>query len=116
MAEEWDGRGWSGKPLDGKSKHSSRSIADIKQSYPITQVLSVLSGGRFRLPSDSGGGWVAVHCPFHPDSNASASINVGLGRFRCHSCDTAGDALDVVQEVLGLGTVQEARDWIISNS
>lgn len=113
MAEEWDGRGWSGKPLDGKHK---RSISDVKREVPITKVLSLLSSGRFTAPVHDDGGWISVRCPFHKDSQASASLNVGRGRFKCHGCDVSGDSLDIVQEVKGLATVGEARDWIISNS
>jgi DNA primase len=112
MAEEWDGRGWS----DKSGVRSKRSIRDIKREYPITRVLDMLTSGRFKLPLHSDGGWVSVRCPFHGDSQASASVNVGRGRFNCHGCNVSGDALDIVQEVKGLGTVQEARDWIISNS
>ena len=42
-------------------------------------------------------GWVAVKCPFHGDSNASASVNSEFGKFNCHGCDVHGDAWDLIQ-------------------
>jgi DNA primase len=41
-------------------------------------------------------GWVAIRCPFHGDSNASASVNADFGKFNCHGCDVHGDAWDLI--------------------
>jgi DNA primase len=43
-------------------------------------------------------GWAAMKCPYHDDSDASASVNVTEGRFRCHACGVAGDAWDLICE------------------
>lgn len=48
-------------------------------------------------------GWRPLKCPFHPDRNASASVNLNLGGFRCHACGVHGDALKIIQEQEGLG-------------
>lgn len=43
-------------------------------------------------------GWAAVHCPFHADRNASASVHAGYGKYNCHSCGMRGDAWDLIRE------------------
>lgn len=48
-------------------------------------------------------GWRPVKCPFHDDRNASASVNLNLGGFRCHACGIHGDAIKLIQEREGLG-------------
>ena len=48
-------------------------------------------------------GWRPLKCPFHEDRNASASVNLNLGGFRCHACGVSGDALKIVMEQEGLG-------------
>lgn len=50
----------------------------------------------------TGTGWVRMRCPFHQDRTASASVNHDIGRFKCFSCDTTGDGLDLIQQRLGL--------------
>lgn len=55
--------------------------------------------------------WEKAHCPFHKDSKASASVNWGKSRFRCHACDISGDAIDLVMEQENL-QFREAMEWI----
>lgn len=43
-------------------------------------------------------GWIPVCCPFHGDTNASASVNPDYGKFYCHGCEVRGDAWDLIQE------------------
>jgi DNA primase len=47
-------------------------------------------------------GWRPVRCPFHDDRNASASVNLNLGGFRCHACDVKGDAVSLIKQREGL--------------
>lgn len=57
--------------------------------------------------------WEKARCPFHKDRKASASLNWGKSRFRCHACDIGGDAIDIVMEQEGLD-FRAAMDWIMS--
>lgn len=57
--------------------------------------------------------WQKAHCPFHKDKKASASVNWGRSRFRCHACDIGGDAIDIVMEQESL-QFREAMEWIMS--
>lgn len=43
-------------------------------------------------------GWASVKCPIHGDRNASASVNVEIGKFHCHACGFKGDVYDIIQE------------------
>lgn len=55
--------------------------------------------------------WEKAHCPFHKDTKASASVNWGKSRFRCHACDISGDAIDFVMEQENLA-FRDAMEWI----
>lgn len=48
-------------------------------------------------------GWRPLRCPYHDDKQASASVNLNLGGFRCHACGMRGDALKLIQEKEGVG-------------
>ena len=37
-----------------------------------------------------------VKCPFHPDSHASASVNLSEGLFNCFGCEIKGDAITLL--------------------
>ena len=62
-------------------------------------------------------GWSAMRCPYHGDTDASASVNIAEGRFRCHACGVAGDAWDLIcehdrvtlKEALNAGRYQAAE-------
>jgi DNA primase len=41
-------------------------------------------------------GWRSVRCPFHDDTNASASANVSVGAFACHACGVQGDSWSLI--------------------
>lgn len=51
-------------------------------------------------------GWQAVHCfgrgHLSGDRRPSASVNLGIGYYRCHGCDLAGDAVALVMQEEGL--------------
>ena len=52
-------------------------------------------GADYNLPVQ---GWKSIRCPFHEDRKPSASVS--LTRFKCHSCDMSGDAVDLVMKEL----------------
>jgi DNA primase len=62
-----------------------------------------------KVPS-RGGGWRKMRCPFHDDSNASASINFDANRFKCFGCGVSGDTYDLIQHDKG-GTLSEAIEF-----
>ena len=62
-----------------------------------------------RLPAE-GSGWRKMKCPFHDDSNASASINYDANRFKCFGCGAGGDIYDLIQHERG-GTLVEAIEF-----
>lgn len=52
-------------------------------------------------------GWQKVHCPnkaAHPqgDRNPSCSVNLGIGRVKCHSCELRGDWAGVMYQIEGV--------------
>lgn len=55
--------------------------------------------------------WLSMRCPFHQDSHPSASVNFRVNKFKCHSCDVHGDAIDIVmgKECLSF---KDALTWI----
>lgn len=77
----------------------------------IEQVL--IHYGATRVPS--GYGWKSMRCPFkqfHTDSRASAAVNHDKNKFRCHACGTAGDPIDIIRKLEGIGfkeAVEQAR-------
>lgn len=50
--------------------------------------------GADRVPESRGDGWRAMRCPFHDDSQASASVS-DTG-FNCHACGVKGDAIGLI--------------------
>lgn len=63
----------------------------------------VLEHYEFDLTRVSPVGWRPVKCRFHEDRQASASVNLNLGGFRCHACGVSGDALKLLMEREGIG-------------
>jgi DNA primase len=54
-----------------------------------------------------------MRCPFHDDKQASASVNLAKGAFRCHGCDAKGDAIGLIKTREGLdyqGAIQFAEE------
>lgn len=41
-------------------------------------------------------------CPFHDDHNASLSVNIESGLYRCFSCDAKGDVFTFYQKLKGV--------------
>jgi len=71
---------------------------DASDELTIAAVLRYY--GASRIPQ--GVGWKSMKCPFkqfHTDSRASASVNTGTNKFRCHACGTAGDPIDIIRKL-----------------
>ena len=59
----------------------------------------------------AGSGWVDAKCPFHDDSRASLSVNLGHGGFTCHACGASGgDVLDFHRKLNGLAFEEAAKE------
>jgi len=72
----------------------------IRDANPLSSIV----GASLKL-SRAGNEWKGC-CPFHEDRSPSFTIFAGDRRFHCFGCGAAGDVLDYVQRVHGVG----ARD------
>ncbi|ASR77202.1 DNA primase [Mycobacterium phage MyraDee] len=48
-------------------------------------------------PKDTGREWISCLCPFHGDSNKSASVSFKNDAFRCFACPVKGDAIAIIR-------------------
>src|SRR5690349_13008329 len=71
------------------TKKPTNELIERCRRIPIGPILKEL--GAASVPS--GNGWRRMLCPFHEEKTPSASVNHALRRFRCHGCDTHGDAV-----------------------
>lgn len=84
------------------------------ESDELTIESVLLHYGATKIPS--GYGWKSMRCPFkqfHKDSRASAAVNHGTNKFRCHACGTAGDPIDIIRKLEGLSfkeAIGQARE------
>lgn len=53
-------------------------------------------------------GYKKIRCPFHQDSNPSATVNFDSGKFHCFVCSIHEDSIGIVQREDGL-SYAEAR-------
>lgn len=93
-----------------------KPIRDLKDEVGIEEVIAHL-GGRTPYRNGNWDTWVAVRCPFHNDSQASASMNRAKGLFKCHACEEprdgrAGDIVDVAMAYLGTKDLRQALAWL----
>ena len=54
-------------------------------------------------------------CPFHDDHHASMSFSIKRNTYRCWSCGASGDAISLVEKVLGKG-FREACLWLANEN
>lgn len=47
--------------------------------------------------------WLKTRCPFHDESNPSASISYQLNAFNCFACGVKGDIIALIRRKEGLG-------------
>lgn len=62
--------------------------------------------------------WTPVHCinPEHEDDNESASVNPGLGAYRCHGCGLSGDAFALAQRLALVASFKDAVALLTDNT
>ena len=88
-------------------------LGDRVKPFPKPNIVTVYEHYGLRLIGADRGGWRKAECPLpdHEDRNPSASINEDACRWHCHTCDTGGDAVDIVRVLEGLDT-REAVEFI----
>lgn len=57
----------------------------------------------WREPVDTGYEWISVLCPFHDDTNKSASVSLVKNAFHCFVCDAKGDVISLIMYKEGCG-------------
>lgn len=76
-----------------------------EDEFPIIPILIHFGADEHRLVETEG--WKPTRCPFHDDSNASASYVAGMRQaFKCHACTAVGNAVTLIAQQLGLSTVE----------
>lgn len=109
MAEPWWVESVGAKPVQRRL-----DAGEVRQKLDrvLTHYFRQIDGQALVVAPDiKRDAWEKAHCPFHKDTKASASINWGKSRFRCHACDIGGDAIDLVMENENL-QFREAMEWI----
>lgn len=71
--------------------HQPQNFIDLKQlrDFPVGEVIS-----SYIKLSPNG----KSHCPFHPDSTPSLSVDFRRNRWKCFSCRRSGSNLDFIME------------------
>lgn len=85
----------------------------LRAEITMAQVLDLIG---FEPVGRSGPQWYG-HCPFHASTSKRSrrcfSVNVALGRYCCHRCDSHGNHLDlwaaVIQEPLHRAAIELCR-------
>lgn len=60
-------------------------------------------------PADNGYEWISTLCPFHQDSNRSASVSYSKGAFHCFACPAGGDVIAIIRREEGVGFAEALR-------
>ncbi|MFE2997968.1 CHC2 zinc finger domain-containing protein [Nocardia sp. NPDC059246] len=63
----------------------------------------------WKPPKDSGREWLRTLCPFHGESNASASISYEHNAFICRACGVKGDVYSIIMREEGVGFAEAKR-------
>ncbi len=74
---------------------NARRGSDEREPLDITSVLNYY--GASALP-EAETGWKKIRCPFHGDSQASATFSPEHGSFHCFACEMSGDAISIIKK------------------
>jgi DNA primase len=75
---------------------------------PVADVLAMLS---LKPSRPNASGYAQAICPVHGESNASLSIHLERGNWRCFACGEAGgDVLELYRRARGLSFTSAARE------
>nr|WP_273483682.1 DUF927 domain-containing protein [Desulforamulus ruminis] len=58
---------------------------------------------------------LAARCPFHDDRQASLSINVETGQYKCHACEATGNGYTFLQRHRGM-TQEQAKEYLFKQA
>lgn len=78
----------------------------MPEANPIAAILEYSGADLHRVRER---GWHPVKCPYHDDRQASASVNLEKGAFRCHGCGVKGTAVALVMNQEGLNFQDAVR-------
>ena len=80
----------------------------------LPDAASFYAGRLQKLKQSGGGGWSQARCPFHNDSNASFSVNLGdnKGAWKCFAGCGGGDMVSFHMRHAGLTFPEAARALI----
>lgn len=56
----------------------------------------------WEAPDDNGYEWVSCLCPWHGDTNKSASVSFKRNAFHCFACPAKGDAIALIRQHEGV--------------
>lgn len=87
-------------------------VRRLKEEIPIEIVLRRMGG---EVLGGSWDRWAPALCGFHGDTNPSARVHRGFGRFKCFVCDVRGDIVDLAMEWLGTKDFRRAMTWLQEN-
>ena len=60
-------------------------------------------------PPDNGYDWISTLCPFHQETNRSASVSYTRNAFHCFACSTKGDAISLIRHQEGVNFEKAKR-------
>jgi DNA primase len=60
-------------------------------------------------PNDTGYEWISTWCPFHQDTNKSASVSFSKNAFHCFACPAKGDVIALIKQQEGVGYAEAFR-------
>lgn len=101
----------SSRPMSGR-----QTVAALRGLYGRNKSRRLPDDWRDRLPDPASyygqhvaklgrpnaSGWAQGVCPFHDDHNASLSVNLDGGHFRCFACGEHGDMVTFHRKRTGL--------------
>ena len=69
-------------------------------------------------PYNNGYEWVSTLCPFHDDTNKSASVSFYRNAFHCFTCDARGDVISLIKYMEGCdyGTAFRRAEELLEGS
>ena len=70
--------------------------------HPISKVIKHYHP-EWQEPYDTGFEWISTLCPFHDDTNKSASVSFVKNAFHCFVCDASGDIISLIKYMEGGG-------------
>lgn len=79
-------------------------VEAIKRAYPLLDVLE-----RYGIVTRGTGVRRTALCPFHDDHEPSLTVYVDSDRFHCFGCGVAGDVIDFVEHLEGVGFREAVR-------